>query len=47
MIAYLHANPVRRILVEKADDWVWSSARFYQGATDVPLVLDPLPNLDG
>ena len=47
MIEYLHANPVRRGLVAKAEDWVWSSARFYRGATDVPMVLDPLPSLDG
>ncbi len=26
-IRYIHENPVRRGLVEKADDWEWSSAR--------------------
>lgn len=26
-IGYIHANPVRRGLVERAEDWVWSSAR--------------------
>src|SRR2546429_235564 len=31
MIEYIHNNPVRRGLVEKATDWVWSSARFYAG----------------
>ena len=27
--AYLHMNPVRRGLVENAEDWFWSSARHY------------------
>ena len=26
MIDYIHANPVRRQLVEKPEDWKWSSA---------------------
>jgi putative transposase len=26
---YIHANPVRRGLVERAVDWKWSSARWY------------------
>ncbi len=28
-IDYIHNNPVRRGLCEKATDWIWSSARFY------------------
>jgi len=28
-IDYLHDNPVRRGLVERAVDWKWSTARFY------------------
>jgi putative transposase len=28
-IEYIHLNPVRRGLVSVADDWRWSSARFY------------------
>jgi REP-associated tyrosine transposase len=47
MIEYLHSNPVRRGLVERATDWVWSSARFYAGMSPVPIKLDPLPNLGG
>jgi len=47
MIEYIHNNPVRRGLVEKATDWVWSSARFYAGMRPVPMVMDPLPGLDG
>lgn len=47
MIDYIHANPVRRGLVGKPTDWVWSSARFYEGAARVPIRMDPLPSLDG
>ena len=31
MIEYIHLNPVRRGLVERAIDWKWSSARWYAG----------------
>ena len=47
MIEYIHNNPVRRGLVEKATDWVWSSARFYAGMRPVPIEMDFLPTLDG
>lgn len=30
-IHYIHANPVRRGLVERMTDWEWSSARWYEG----------------
>ena len=36
-LAYIHANPVRRGLVESPVAWRWSSAGFYQGEQDVPL----------
>jgi putative transposase len=39
-IEYIHANPVRRGLVAKPEDWRWSSAAWYAGSRDVPLVLD-------
>src|SRR5207245_9352899 len=42
MIEYIHNNPVRRGLVEKATDWVWSSARFYAGLRPVAIEMDPL-----
>lgn len=29
VIRYIHRNPVKRGLVEKAEDWVWSSFRHY------------------
>src|SRR5579859_3213527 len=31
MIDYIHANPMRRGMVERAVDWEWSSARWYAG----------------
>ena len=40
MIEYLHANPVRRGLVAKAEDWEWSSARWLAGQRRVPLRMD-------
>lgn len=41
VIDYIHANPVRRGLVDRPTDWEWSSARFWEGRTDVPLQMDP------
>ncbi len=36
---YMHANPVRAGLVERACDWRWSSARYYElrQEVDVPV----------
>jgi putative transposase len=42
-IKYIHNNPVMRGLVACATDWIWSSARWYDGFLDVPLAMDPLP----
>lgn len=37
---YIHANPVRRVLVGRPSDWLWSSARAWEG-------LDtPWPEID-
>jgi len=47
MIDYIHNNPVRRGLVDKPTDWVWSSARFYAQMRPVPIEMDPLPSFDG
>ena len=41
MVEYIHANPVRRGLVECAEDWEWSSARWYAGLRPVPIEMDP------
>ena len=38
---YIHANPVRRGLVDSPADWKWSSARWYEGVRDGELVIDP------
>jgi putative transposase len=40
ILDYIHANPVRRELVETPTDWEWSSARFWDGRRDVPLRMD-------
>ncbi|MFH0983570.1 MAG: transposase [Planctomycetota bacterium] len=40
MIDYIHANPVRRGLVNTPSDWHWSSAAWYEGRRDVPLAID-------
>jgi putative transposase len=42
MIDYLHHNPVRRGLVERASDWKWSSAGHFEGGYS-PIPLDPIP----
>jgi putative transposase len=40
MIDYIHANPVRRGLVARPEDWKWSSARWYAGIRPVPIEMD-------
>lgn len=39
-VKYIHANPVRRGLVESPTDWEWSSARWYEGERPVKLEMD-------
>ncbi len=43
MIDYIHMNPVRRGLVEKPEEWMWSSAAWYLGIGKPPIVPDPIP----
>ena len=43
VIEYIHLNPVRRRLVERARDWKWSSASWFEGHESCPLVPDPIP----
>jgi putative transposase len=43
MIEYIHLNPVRRGLVDRARDWRWSSAGWYEGRDRNDLVPDPIP----
>jgi putative transposase len=42
-IDYIHMNPVRRGLVERATDWKWSSAGWFAGEKKCPLVPDKIP----
>ena len=44
-IDYIHLNPVRRGLVEKAHDWKWSSSRWYE--SDRQDVDPDLPTIHG
>jgi putative transposase len=46
-IDYIHNNPVRRGLCERAEDWLWSSAADYVGIRKgpLPLQLESLPPL--
>jgi REP element-mobilizing transposase RayT len=41
VIDYIHANPVRRGLVERPEDWEWSSARWFAGLRPVKIEMDP------
>jgi putative transposase len=45
VIDYIHANPVRRGLVDLPTQWFWSSARWYAGDRSGPLEINPLPPL--
>jgi putative transposase len=42
-IHYMHLNPVRRSLVERATDWKWSSAAWYELRQPGPLEIDSVP----
>jgi putative transposase len=42
-IDYIHANPVRRGLVNIPTNYPWSSARWYAGDQDDTIPMDPLP----
>ena len=41
-LAYMHANPLKRGLVENPMDWPWSSYAFYQGRGEVLIEIDPV-----
>ena len=41
-VEYMHHNPVRRGLVDRAEDWAWSSARWYAGERDGVVPIDPV-----
>jgi putative transposase len=37
---YIHENPVRRGLVDRAEDWRWSSAHWHAGRRDASIPID-------
>ena len=39
-VNYCHQNPVKRGLVQSAEDWEWSSYRWYDAYREVPLQMD-------
>lgn len=39
-LEYMHRNPITRGLVERAEDWVWSSYRFYEVGDDSLIRMD-------
>lgn len=43
MIEYVHLNPVRQGLVERAVEWVWSSAGWFAGREPNSLPVDRIP----
>lgn len=43
MIDYIHLNPVRKELVERASQWKWSSAGWFEGRPVNDLEPDPIP----
>ncbi|MEO8498285.1 MAG: hypothetical protein ABI614_24750 [Planctomycetota bacterium] len=43
VIDYIHLNPVRRALVERARDWKWSSAGWFEGTASCLLIPDKIP----
>jgi putative transposase len=41
-LEYMHANPVKRNLVDHPEDWPWSSWSHYAGRTDGLIMIDSL-----
>jgi len=39
-VGYIHMNPVRAGLVERATDWGWGSARYWSGERNGEIVCD-------
>jgi putative transposase len=40
-LSYMHENPVKRGLVDKAEDWRWSSCRYYQTGEQGRVKISP------
>ncbi|HEY6564152.1 MAG TPA: hypothetical protein VIY86_06620 [Pirellulaceae bacterium] len=43
VIDYIHMNPVRRGLVDRAEQWKWSSAAWFLGTGRPPMIPDRIP----
>ncbi len=43
MIEYIHANPVRKNLCVRPQDWRWSSAAWFYGMQEIPILVDRIP----
>ncbi|WP_205678876.1 hypothetical protein [Aquisphaera insulae] len=43
MIGYVHENPVRRELVDRATEWTWSSAGWFADEPTCDLIPDLIP----
>lgn len=41
-LEYIHRNPVEAALVEKPEDWLWSSSRHYYENGEIPVAVDPV-----
>ena len=48
-VRYIHENPIRRGLVDRAEDWVWSSWRAWEEGVQKPIAIDrdSLPWISG
>ena len=46
VVEYMHANPVRRGLVQEPTQWYWSSARWWAGDRSGPLEIAPIVDED-
>lgn len=42
-VQYIHRNPVKRSLVERPEDWQWSSVRWWMGRREGEIPCDPPP----